>query len=456
MNCPKCGSLVAVNKSRCDRCGEDITLYRRVIKASNMFYNAGLAKAKVRDLTGAIVEIKKSLKLNKKNTDARNLLGLIYYEMGEVVDALSEWVLSKHFEEKENEADYYIKAVQSNPTKLDSINQAIKKYNGALISAKQGNDDLAIIQLKKVVSLNSHFIRAYHLLALLYMKNNEGEKARKTLQKVSKIDVNNTTSLRYLKELGSNITNDNSSENSNVTRPVDNSPIMPISTYKEDKPNIFVFINLLLGIAIGIATCYFLFVPTIKKNIVEEYNTKNINYSEKMSVQTATIATLESDKKGLQDQIDELQKQVDEFAVGEYDAAQYDTLFEAITKYINDDKDGAAETLVDAKMDKIESQVAKDLYNKIKEETFKSSSEKLYNTGHNQYTAGKYEDAIKSLNDAIAMDETNVDALYFLGRSYHRLGDNDNAILNYNKIVSDFPDSSRVNEAKARLNELDQ
>lgn len=456
MNCPKCGSQVAVNKSHCDRCGEDITIYKRVIKASNMFYNAGLAKARVRDLTGAIVELKKSLKLNKKNTNARNLLGLIYYEMGEVVDALSEWVLSKHFTEKENEADYYMKAVQSNPTKLDSINQAIKKYNGALLSAKQNNDDLAIIQLKKVISLNSHFIRAYHLLALLYMKNNEGEKARKILQKVNKIDVNNTTSLRYLKELGLNIANDSASENSTVIRSGDSSHIIPISTYKEDKPNIFVFINLILGIMIGIATCYFLFVPTIKKNIVEEYNTKNIDYSQKMSVQSATIATLESDKVALQDNIDELQKKVDEFAVGEYDAVQYDALFEAITKYINDDKEGVAKILVDAKMDKIESNVAKDLFNMMKEDTFKSSSEKSYNTGHSQYTSGKYEEAIESLKDALAMDETNVDSLYFLGRSYHRLGDNENATLYYNKIISDFPDTSRANEANDRLKELDQ
>lgn len=455
MNCPKCGSQVTVNMSHCDRCGEDITIYKRVIKASNMFYNAGLAKARVRDLTGAIAELKKSLKLNKKNMNARNLLALIYYEMGEVVDALSEWVLSKHFTEKGNEADYYMKAVQSNPTKLDSINQAIKKYNGALISAKQKNDDLAIIQLKKVVSLNPHFIRAYQLLALLHMKNNEGEKARKILQKVNKIDVNNTTSLRYLKELGMNIANDSTSETSSVNHSGDKSYIMPISTYKEDKPNIFVFINLILGIMIGIATCYFLFVPTIKKNIVEEYNTKNIDYSQKMSVQSGTIATLESDKKALQDNIDELQKQVDEFALGEYDAVQYDALFEAIRKYINDDKEGVAEILVDAKMDKIESDVAKDLFNLMKEDTFKSSSLKFYNTGHAQYTSGKYEEAIESLKDSIAMDQTNVDSLYFLGRSYHRLGDNDNATLYYNKVISDFPDTSRANEAKDRLKELD-
>lgn len=455
MNCPKCGSPVPVNKNHCDRCGEDVTFYRRIIRASNVFYNAGLAKAKVRDLSGAIAELKKSLKLYKKNTDARNLLGLIYYEMGEVVDALSEWVLSKHFDENDNEADNYIKAVQSNPTRLDAINQSIKKYNGALTYAKQGDDDLAIIQLKKVVSLNPHFIRARHLLALLYMKNNEGEKARKVLQKVCKIDVNNTTSLRYLKELGMSGVNEGESENITARQPMDNSPVIPVSTYKEDKPNIFVFINLILGIAIGIATCYFLFVPTIKKNIVEDYNKKNIDYNQKMSVQTATITTLENDKKDLEEKIDDLQKQVDEFAVGEDDISQYDGLFEAVAKYMENDKDGAAKILVNTKMDRIKSDAAKNLYNQMKEDTFKTSSQNLYHTGHNQYSAGQYEDAVKTLKDALAMDDQNVDALYFIGRSYHRLGENEKAAENYNKVISDFPDSGRAAEAKARLNEID-
>ena len=51
-----------------------------------------MAKAKVRDLSGAIVALRNSVELNKYNTNARNLLGLIYFEM-ETVAALSEWVI---------------------------------------------------------------------------------------------------------------------------------------------------------------------------------------------------------------------------------------------------------------------------------------------------------------------------------------------------------------------------
>ena len=95
----------------------------------------------------------------------------------------------------------YINAVQENPTKLDGLNQAIKRYNNALVFAKQGSDDLATIQLKRVNTLNPHFIRAYHLLALLYMKNQDKERAKKCLLRAAKIDVSNTTTLKYLREL---------------------------------------------------------------------------------------------------------------------------------------------------------------------------------------------------------------------------------------------------------------
>ena len=168
MNCPKCNSPVAMKRQKCEKCGQDLKIYKKILHLSNYYYNVGLEKAKVRDLTGAILVLKKSLELNKKNINARNLLGLVYFESGETVSALSEWVISKHFQPDDNDADAYMESVQKNATKLETLNQTIKKYNGALQSAKTGSEDLAIIQLKKVVSLNPHFIRALQLLALLY------------------------------------------------------------------------------------------------------------------------------------------------------------------------------------------------------------------------------------------------------------------------------------------------
>ena len=68
-------------------------------------------------------DLRYSLELNKHNIPARNLLGLVYYEVGEVVSALTEWIISKNLEPEKNIADEYINAIQANPARLETINQ---------------------------------------------------------------------------------------------------------------------------------------------------------------------------------------------------------------------------------------------------------------------------------------------------------------------------------------------
>lgn len=196
MICPRCGNPTRETLTYCASCGAELTVYRKIIKTSNIYYNRGLARANVRDLSGAVQMLKKSLEMNKRNTRARNLLGLVYFEMGETVAALGEWVVSKYFQPENNCADDYMERIQGSPAKFDAMNQAIKKYNIALEAAKQGGDDMAILQLKKVVSLHPNFIRARQLLALLYLHTGQKERAKKHLLYAAQIDVANTTTLR--------------------------------------------------------------------------------------------------------------------------------------------------------------------------------------------------------------------------------------------------------------------
>ena len=92
MKCYNCGAKLG-RENICPECGVNVKIYKKIVMASNEYYNDALAKASVRDLSGAIESLKTSLKFNKLNIDARNLLGLIYFEMGEVVEALTEWVM---------------------------------------------------------------------------------------------------------------------------------------------------------------------------------------------------------------------------------------------------------------------------------------------------------------------------------------------------------------------------
>lgn len=108
MRCYKCGCVLSANDT-CAKCGTDVSIYKKTARVSDIYYNKGLEKARVRDLSGAIETLKVSLMINKYNINARNLLGLIYCEMGEVVEALSQWVMSKNLAPDDNVAESYIK-----------------------------------------------------------------------------------------------------------------------------------------------------------------------------------------------------------------------------------------------------------------------------------------------------------------------------------------------------------
>ena len=140
---------------------------KKIMYQSNYWYNDGLMKAQERDMSGAIIALRQSLQYNRENIAARNLLGLVYYGIGEVAEALVEWIISKNLKPRDNIADSYIRNVQDSANELESINQAIKKYNQCLGYCKQNGEDLATIQLKQVIAAHPTFLKAYQLLALI-------------------------------------------------------------------------------------------------------------------------------------------------------------------------------------------------------------------------------------------------------------------------------------------------
>lgn len=470
MRCPNCDNILSLKNNRCDRCGEDVRVYRRVVKASNAFYNQGLAKAKVRDLSGAVIALRSSLELDKHNTNARNLLGLVYYEMGETVGALSEWVLSKHFQNNDNDADEYMNMLQSNPTRLESINQAIKKYNFALQSAKQGSPDLAIIQLKKVITLNTKFIRAYQLLALLYMHEGENDKAGRVLMKASAIDVNNTVTLNYMKELGVSPTKvitevkEVHSDDMPAKTGAEYTVFSNLKEYKEDKPNIWAYLNLVIGAIVGIAVAFLLIFPTIKDNSNKELLDENKAHTVTINTLRTEKGTLEQDKKNLNEEIASLKKQLEEAtAVVPDDDEAADTsaktninsLLTAANLYLENDSEGAAMALVNYDGTNLtDFEAAAKIYDFIKGKTFEDAAKQLYYTGYNQYEKGDYEEAIATLQDAVKLDEDYEDPMYFIGRSYQKLEDWANARTSFEALVEKSPNSRRGREAKRQLNTL--
>lgn len=431
MRCYKCNSVLS-DEDYCTKCGADVSVYKIVVKASNSYYNQGLAKAGVRDLTGAVTALKTSLELNRQNIKARNLLGLVYYEMGELALALSEWVISLNLKQDRNVAEVYVRKVKSNPNKLELINQAAKKYNLALAKVKEGGDDVALIQLKKVVATYPKFIRANLLLALLYMKRNEDERALKLLKGVLKIDRNNTLALKYIDEINNTGVHSDSKDKEEYYRNSKHRPlsgndvILPRSSYKEPSSGVFTVVYILLGVIIGAALIWFLVVPAKLQSSQHENNETIKKYSEQLSGYSVEITTLQSANEELQSQLDAANEELENYKGDTSEAALYAKLIEAVSEYLDNNLDAAALALADIDVTQLPTEISKSLYTTL-EENCSQGAATFYIAGVNAYNQQNYVDAARYLERAYELDDTTVETPYYLAMSYYGLNDLENA-----------------------------
>lgn len=472
MICPNCGVPVSSRKDICEQCGADLSAYRKLILVSNDHYNQGLLKASVHDLSGAVKELEKSLEYNKKNIDARNLLGLVYFEMGEIVLALAQWVISKNMEPEDNESDYFMDRIQDDRAELDNLNLAIRKYNLGLAAAKEGNDDTAIIQLKKALSINPKFLRASQLLGLLYIKGNDYTKAKNVLEAARKNDISNTTTLRYLAEIDrasgvseygeKNYWSRESEESTDSTH----SSFLPRSSYKEEKPNLWAFINLLIGVVIGITVVYYLFVPTIRNNIKEEYNQAKVDYSSELSTKSSTIAQQEKRIASLEKKNTELSEQLEDAlnvqpTVIEVDTENYSAFFDVWASYTSlksrEYSDEELETLAldlwSLDTTGIENAYAQGLITSMKDDIYPLAAKKIYKSGRKLYDEKNYEQAAGMLAAAVEFNPESDTAMYYLGKSLQALERYEEAATYYRLMLEVCPNSTLKEYIPSRLEE---
>lgn len=465
MFCYNCGCRLSEHDF-CTACGAEVSLYKRIIAVSNRFYNEGLEKAGVRDLTGAINSLRQSLKFNKNNIDARNLLGLVYFEMGEVVAALSEWVISKNLRPEKNIADDYIDMLQSNAGRLDSINQTIKKYNQALGYCFQDSKDLAMIQLKKVLSLNPKFIRAHQLLALLYMDSEDWERAKRELKKCMEIDRNNTLTLRYMKEVERMLTPDEAvkqasrrKKEESVRYQSDNEIIIQPLNVKEQKGGgASTLLNLGIGLVIGLAAMYFLVVPAAVSNARNEAQASMAEIGNQLDAKTSRVQELEKEVTKLQTEIDGLNQELEGYVGTEGTLQTIESLLKAANAYLEtQDAYQTAESLeAIASTVNVEetSEAFSNLYHSLKKSIGPQLSADYYQEGYEAYRTEDYATAIEKLTKAFEYDETNMEALYQLGHSYRKSDEKAKAIETYQKVVELFPNTERARKAQGYIDDL--
>lgn len=452
MNCYNCGTELG-REDFCQGCGANVKGYKKIIMASNAYYNDALAKAEVRDLSGAIESLKMSLKFYKLNINARNLLGLVYFERGEAVEALTEWVISKNYKPKDNIASRYLDEIQNNRARLDSINQTIKKYNQALLYCKQDSKDLAVIQLKKVLTLNPKLVSGHQLLALLYLREEKYDLAKKSLHNAAKIDANNTITLRYMKEVNQHLHEGGEprkkKEEQVAYRSGNETIIQPKYNMKESSA-MGTILNMVIGIAIGVAITCFLVVPGVRRDVQNKAKEEVLAANNAVSSKTQELSALQSQIEELTDQVAGAQKN----AQGtEIKISSYDQLIAAYAAYVDGNIDEAGTALSNVNEEYL-SESAKAVYGTINAQINEDYIKALYDEGYGAYNGQRFAEAAEALQKVVDMDETYSDgyALYYLAQAYRKNNDLETAKIYYQKISELYPGTERARNAAKYIN----
>lgn len=464
MNCYKCGCALS-EKDFCTACGADVGTYKKLIFLSNQYYNEGLERAQVRDLTGAKEKLRQCLKLNKVNTQARNLLGLVYFELGELVEALTEWVISTTYQQEKNIASDYIEMVQSNPAALDGINSTIKKYNIALNSCRNGSLDMAKIQLRKIVNINPKLLKARQLLALLYIREEDWEKARRELEPCRRIDIGNVLTNHYLREvremLGMEDGKNAKKKDTNSAVVVKSGNDVIIQPKHIGEPKGFgLFLNIAVGLLIGLAIGWFLLGP-IRMRMAESGVEKELAETrEELAAKSTSLEELKLEYSNLQATLEETSERLDSYENSDGENSAVKNLMLAQIEY---DKGEARDPMViagylanidETYVEQKATEEFKTMYELMMSSVGGTVGRQFYEAGNEAYRIMDYTSAVENYEKAVFFDSENGDALFALANAYRQTGDKTKAKETYEKVTERFPGTENATRALGFIAEL--
>ena len=418
---------------------------------ANCYYNLGLERARLRDLSGAAELLKKSLTFDKYQKDARNLLGLIFFECGETADALVQWVISMNLLPQDNIADHYLDEIQRKPAILRICSDNVKRYNQALDYAQNNNEDLAIMQLNQVIADSPNYIKAHILLALLYMKREDWVKAGRSLYLVLKIDRNNPKALVLMDEVKHNTgrkeVEQSRLKNAFSHRKMTDDDVLIPQEVKQVSPWMVVG-YIFVGVILALFAFYLLIMPAKTKALNAENNRELISYTEKLDASNREYAKLKDSYDTLESQYAEAADQVSQFESANASfMGQYQALNQIRTALADGDTLQAAKLYTGLDQSQISDATMLQQLQSIKVQMEGSIYQELADQATSAWNSGNKDQAIELYNLSLAIRE-EPENMYLLGRLYQNMGKTDEANTLFDKIIGAHPDSNYAERAR--------
>ena len=462
MKCPNCTKAKVINNV-CPSCGVDAVLFKQTSIISCNLYNKGLAQAKLRDMTGAVSLLNKSIEFNKNNIMARNLLGLIYFEIGYIGDALKHWVISSSQVKENNEAAAYIERLQRSSRQLEQLSDAVNMYNNALEYLRQKADDMAIIQLKKALEINPVFIDAINLLAFCYLIQKDKEKSAALVEKALALDINNAVALRYYQEIYPAKIRP---EPKKITKLQAATP--PQSSRSADPRGKKMFgesfhlteiLSFLIGLIVAFALLYILVMPgavaasrselsRLQQSLDEletQFSIESAASAEEIERQANRIAVLERENVSLSTQANLRSRIEDIVAAGAHRDAGEVGEAALLLSHLGDDLSDLTDE-------------ARATAEALRQEVYPQAALQFWGEAITQYNLGDFSAAQDLLELSIQFGATGLNfydsVLFYLGSIAEHSGDNQLAVRYYQRLVTEYRTSSYYPQARGRLGNL--
>lgn len=353
----------------------------------------------------------------------------------------------------------------------DNLKNSVLLYNKALDNIRIKSEDIAIIELKKAISLNPDFCEAINLLGLLYASIKEINLAIGCFERVLKIDPEDKKALEYLKLLDPNYMRPGNVKVKN--KEVKENKKSNIKSKKKDTRKdsgstelMYYVSNILkldaakyiIGFVAGLLVFFAinsiansvnsketsLDIPKDNSSVIDDTykNPSSVDYELEYN-------KMVEENKVLQNKIEELQKT----------AQNYNNLSQLLLidkKVSEEDYVTAADMLVAFNEEGL-NELEKEKYESLKKRTMEKAAQQMFNEGRDLYKKKQYAEALEKLNKVVSyVDEwkNSSATIYYIGVCHQELNNKDKALEAFNKVIAQYPSSSYAKYAKSRLDSI--
>lgn len=421
-------------------------------KISNKLYNLAIDRANERDLFGATTFLKKALRFNKKNINARNLLGLIYYEEGAVTDAIVEWLISRDLNKDDlNPANIYLSRMRDDDD-TNRFFESIRFYNDAIDDIKYERNDLAMVKLYKAIEQNDHNVKAMLLLSLILLSIKDHIKAGAYLLMCQKIDKGNkfvNDHMEYvLRNTKKKEVRERKLENVYSIKKLEaDDAIIPRKYIKLSENQKILFAA--IGMLIGILSYALLIVPLGRVGANTASDREVIKYANKVNDQNKIIRDITIENNQLKIDYNDAKIKLEAYEnQNKLFTSQYESLNSIITDFDNGYISRAAKDYVELDKESITDEALITLLNQARSRIEGIGAKRLCELGTESWNGGNKTAAVSYYQLSLSINPDDPETMFLLARLYQNLDRNKEANTIFDKIIAQHPQSNYAKRSR--------